>query len=357
MTMNIFLLPATNKNNKYIELTKQALGRESDIHVVGLPHDSLWRILPMLFRADVRATKNIIHIHWPTVLYGSRFAARSLFLLGLNIKIILLLKYVFGFKVVSTVHNFFAHDYPYPWIDAIGRSLVRRVSDHIILQQQETLNFYSKKYPHKKVSYIPHGNYIDVYGPVVPRDVSLRESFGFGVDDIVLLSFGAIAPYKMNEKIIDACIRARQKNSRLKVLVVGKGDPAYVQSLARHADGARDAVVIKNAFVADRDIPRFCSIADYSVFYYDASEMTSGGIVLSLSYGVPVITRNIPAAELVTKEDGFVFEAEAGLEAVLTGLDAGYSEERRRDIIDRIRPHNWHFVAEKLTFLYHGLFR
>lgn len=270
------------------------------------------RIFPSLSSVDMKGSTNIIHIHWPTVLYGSRFFLRSLFLLAKNLFLLCILKYIYKIKIVWTVHNFFAHDYPHPMIDKIGQRIVFLFADLIIVQQKNTLENYSKKYPKKNIKFVPHGNFIDVYGPRVERDVYLRKLFGFTDEDVVLLSLGVIAPYKINEKIIDSV----DPTSKTKLLICGKGKQEYIAQLKNHSTGNKN-VIIKDGFIPDEEIPRYLSIADYSVFYYDQSEMTSGGIINSLSYGVPVITRDIPASEIISSKNGFVFRDQDELKKIL----------------------------------------
>ena len=135
----------------------------------------------------------------------------------------------------------------------------------------------------------------------------------------------------------------------------GKED--YVATLTTRA-AQYSWIIVKNLFVPDADIPRLCSIADYAVFYYDHSEMTSGGMILALSYGVPVITRNIPAAEIVSEKNGWVFTTEEELEDIIARLNpvsADCGAVASRDSIESVRGHSWQFVGKKLVSLYRSL--
>ena len=347
--INIFLLPAVNKNNKYIDLFSSSLkNADQNVHIYSLEKDNLIRIFSHLSSSDLKGAKNIIHIHWPTILYGSRFFLKSLFLLIRNFLLFCAFKYFYKIKIVWTVHNFFAHDYPYPVIDKMGQCMIRSLADMITVQQKSTLEAYSQKYPKKNIQFVPHGNFIDAYGPLVGRDSNLRKSFGFADSDIVLLSLGAVSPYKLNEKIIDATDPA----SNIKLLICGKGKEKYIEQLKTHAARNKN-VVIKDGFILDEEIPRYLSIADYSVFYYDKSEMTSGGIIHSLSYGVPVITRDIPASEIISSNNGFVFKDLDGLKKLLeVGLEKKFDKNA---IIDSIREYDRFDAAKKLIGFYRKL--
>jgi glycosyltransferase involved in cell wall biosynthesis len=222
----------------------------------------------------------------------------------------------------------------------------------IVVQQKKTLDSYRQKYPNKKIKYIPHGNYIDVYGPILPRDYPLREFYGFETNDIVLLSFGAIKNYKFNEKIIDSVIEVRKINPKIKLLVIGKGDLDYVNSM-KESTKNDPGIVVVNSFVSNDDIPKYLSLANYSIFYYDQSEMTSGGIILSLSYGVPVIARDIPGAEMITNKSGLIFTDADQLKDILLNLEyLGTSCNFKDDIIGSVVKDSWDHVSLSLSEIY-----
>ena len=356
--ITVFIFPSKNKNNKYINLLTDSIRNSGlNIRVPNLKKDNIFRILYFICFNKIPAGKNIIHIQWSTVLYGSRFAVKSVSMLFFNIMIILMAKKILKIKIIWTVHNFFAHDYPHPILDRAGRKLLRYISDTIIVQQKSTLSNYNKKYPLKNVKYIPHGNYIDAYGPIKLRDQTFRRSFGFKDGDIVLLSFGVIAPYKLNESIIRFVTSFRKKFPRIKLLIVGKGKNEYIEYLQKIvADD--DGIFIRNLFVPDHEVSKYLSIADYSIFYYDDSEMTSGGIILSLSYGIPVISRDIPGAEMIDDHSGLVFHNEEGLKNAINDIVEGRFEKKNSDyIIDSVRDResDWKSIAIELSEIYRQL--
>jgi len=351
--IRVFLFPSSNKNNKYIELFVNSIKNYNDeVDVVSVRKDFLLNVLLKLPPFKFGRYKNIIHIHWPTVFYGSRFWLKSIFLLCVNTILLFILKNIFGFKIVMTTHNFFAHDYPNPKIDKVGTWLVQALADVFIVQQQVTLREYKEKFPDKSVFFIPHGNYIGAYGPKKEAANDLKRSLGFANGDRIILSFGAIAPYKVNEKIISAVANLKNEPNSYKLLIVGKGDVKYVKRLREFSKGLGVDSKIENKFINDADVPKYFSIADYSIFYYDQSEMTSGGIILSLSYGIPVITRNIPASEIVTGSNGFVFNNDEELLDILRKINQSSPVFNQRDIINSVTGNEWYFVANELISVY-----
>jgi glycosyltransferase involved in cell wall biosynthesis len=352
--VNLFLLPSANRNNKYMELLTTALRQYPHIHQIPLKSDTLWSVWCFLKENTGEGRKNVIHIQWSTVLYGSRFAVKSLAGLIINGCLLVVLKTAYHCKVVWTVHNTRAHDYPHPSVDTIGRWVVRLLADCIIVQQKITQEFYQQRYPKKTIYYIHHGNYIRAYGHQVSRDNELRRVFGFGAKDVVLLSLGAIAPYKRNADIIDAVVAAQQSRPDLKLLIAGKGPVTHVETLKSQVPPGA-GIVIANTFVEDAEIPRYLAMADYAVFYYDESEMTSGAMILALSYGLPVIARAIPATEVVHQGNGYVFHTKEELGELLRGLAASNSPEMRSAIIADIEGSDWTSAAARLVRIYEQL--
>ncbi len=291
--MNIKWIPSHNKNNKYIEILLKALDISGD--------DSF-----------KRGEKNILHIHW--------YAPKKIFYY-------IFLKFYYNAKIVWTLHNNFAHDYKYPRIDKIVRAILLFFTDAVIIQQK------SAAVRHKNVFYIPHVHYVGAYGP---RREKVATPF------INLLSLGAIAPYKRNEKLIEAV-----KDLPVRLLIIGKGKPEYVDSLGTHPN-----VEIKNTFVPDHEISKYLSQTDYSIFYYDDSELTSGGLVLSLSYNVPVIVRNLPCAEIVTEKVGFVYETDEELRHILEHLE----KPDERDTIHSVIENSPEYIATRLKHVYDSTF-
>jgi len=345
--INLFILPNKNKNNIYIKLFIDSISNEN-IKIVDTHNNSIWSIfIYVLF--DKTKNSNIIHIHWPSVIYGSKYLLKASILLSFNMFLLLILKYILKIKIVWTLHNFYSHDFPHRNIDRIGNKYLSYISDLIVVQQK-CINLSSNKYV-----YIPHGNYINEYGPMVPRDTYLRSKIGINEDDILLISLGSIAPYKLIEKIINSVIKARELNKSIKLLIIGKGEQEYVNRLKKMVNNSSD-IYISNTFVEDKDIPKYLSISDYSIFYYDKSEMTSGGIILSLSYGVPVITRKIPGSEMISDKSGYIFNTDDELDQILYRIDSRFDKLPTSDIIDTVRLNTWSLAGSMYVENYLKLF-
>lgn len=345
----IYVFPGKNTNNLFIELFKRSILAASPlVNIVDMPTDDLKWVIQHAWRTP--GAKHIVHIHWPTILYGSAFVLKSIYLLIRNGLMLVFIKTFLRVRMVWTVHNAFAHDYPHPWIDRIGAAMVRCSADVIQAQQRSTKESFERTFPRKRVEYVPHGSYEGVYGPVQTRSAEWRTRNGYRTDDIVLLSLGVIAPYKRNEEMIQAVLE--QRNPRVRLLIAGKGDARYIKSLKAIA-GSSDRIRFQEGFIPNEEIPLYLASTDYAIFFYDESEMTSGGMILALSYGVPVLTRRIPAAEVICGENGQVFQSRAELVRLLDQLERhSYTPDVVRMTV---RGTEWPSVGEQLIRLYQSL--
>lgn len=348
--MKAIILPSKNSNNLYIRLLKESLIKRS-VDVIEPKRDTIWSAFLIYISRYLSSQEKILHIQWPTIIYGSRFFLKSLFLLAFNVILIVILKVFFKVKVIWTIHNNYAHGDQDKFVDSLGSFFLFKFADNIIAQQKSTLENLKLKYPKSKIDYVPHGNYVGAYGEIKKKDNSIRHFLGFKDDDIVLLSLGAIKKYKLNEKLIEAVSLLRDDFPKLKLIIIGKSEKRYFEELKMMTDKNPNIVLI-NDFIPDESIPQFLANCDYSVFYYDDSELTSGGIILSLSYGIPVITRNIAGAEIVDHSCGIRFEKFDELVGILKNISTNKISWDPDRIVSKVSSQNWDVVSQKVVEIY-----
>ncbi|HVU80071.1 MAG TPA: glycosyltransferase family 4 protein [Candidatus Paceibacterota bacterium] len=351
--IDLFSMPRAKKDSAYYTLGPSMASAYPD-RVAGhnVPYNNL---LLLLLRRPWTSPRRVLCVHWSTVLYGSKYVLKSLAFLCMNTLALFLLKHLFGFKVVWVLHNNFGHDYPHPWIDRIGRAVITHFADALIAQQQATRREEAPNNPGKRVAYIPHSNYVGAFGPMAGDRAGLRTRFGFGPDDIVLLSLGAVKPYKRIERFIDALRELDPAlSARLRLWIVGKGDAQYIAFLQERAKGLEN-VRIEAQYIPDEEVPAYAACADYGVFYFDESELTSASVLLSLSYGLPVISRSIAGTEMIRDgENGFVFENDEDLAAIIKRLP----QLKRPDpeaVAATLDGSDWQNVERKYLELYESL--
>ena len=211
--MNIYPFPTHDNNNPFLwELYRR---------IDGVAPTPLWQI----------SKPGIIHIHWSSQLYGSRFLLKSIASLATNFFRLWYLKQ-HGCKIIWTMHNLSAHDFPHPWIDWMGRKFLFVLSDAIIIQQKSAQESLSRRFPRKRIVHIPLGNYIGLYGNWYSQEHR----------DIVLLSFGLVRPYKKIDEIIRV---VRQSGQNIQLRIVGKATETYAKILQKIYDPPRVSLFVK----------------------------------------------------------------------------------------------------------------
>jgi glycosyltransferase involved in cell wall biosynthesis len=325
--IELFTIPFVHGNIFYGLLPSMMESYRAQVETRGVVHNNL---LLFLFRRPWRSHRRILCLHWSTALYGSRYSLKSLAFLVGNFFALAVLKSFFKFKVVWVMHNNHAHDYEHQWIDTLGRFLLRLHADVLVAQQEKTLLRLRSAYPRKRIIHIPHCNYTALYASPKESKVAARKRFGFAPDDVILLSLGAMRPYKKIECFIDALRTLDSAHSRLRLWITGKSDPQYLSALAQRAEGLA-GVRFNDGFVPDNDLPAYAACADYAIFYFDESELTSGSVLLSLSLGLPVIARDIAGAEIIrSPENGYVFKDFPRLVEILKLLSGTTPPSRER---------------------------
>lgn len=343
----VFVLPGRIKDNPYLTLLYDAIRAHGDF----APQSFSWI---RLWAAIVKMERPIVHVHWETNIYGSKSAIVS-YVRGTYRFFGLGLAQMLGATIVWTMHNAASHDYPHPLIDKRGRELMWRLADAVIIQNRTAISHFQATHPDSRIQYIPHGNYVGVYGPRCERqNLSRRGVYGLGVSDIVLIALGAIRPYKKYESLIDVVVTANKKDPRLKLLIVGKGNPKYIEGLHRRAGGST-AVVISEGHIPETEMAAVLSVADFAVFAYGETSLTSGALILALSYGVPSIVASMPADELVINGiNGYRAGTEDELVEIIKRLPTikPLSSER---VVASIESANWENVAQQTEALYRSL--
>ena len=348
--IEMYSLPFDDRTNRYFALWRTALERTGRVQMKPIPHGGLLRLA---FSSSGKDKHRLLVIHWSTVLYGSRFASKSLLQLAMNTIALLLLK-MRGWTIFWVMHNAAAHDYPHPRIDRVGRALVRSCADAVIVHQESTRKAFANAYMRPQVVHIPHGHYKMIYGERSKDQNKARIRYGFNPQDRVFLALGMIRPYKRLEDIIDAFDRApHHPSGPAKLWIVGKGDSSYAESLRRRSSSTN--IRIENRFIPDEEIPAVLATASYSLFFYDNSELTSGGIILSLSYGVPIISRRIPAAEMALEgKSGFFFESTEELSELIGRLSETIPPTPEQ-VLEFVELPEWDSIAYSYIALYDSL--
>lgn len=349
---NIYPIPYEVRGLEYLNLLHEYIEKETSNEAIFHIRKFSWKEL--LFKTRSQNERRVVHVHWETNIYGSKYLLASLARMLYRFSGLWLLK-LRGVKIVWTMHNLRAHDYPYPSIDALGREIMWYLADAVVIQEKNFALEEAQYRPKARIIFIPQGNYIGAYGPLWQGDKqALRKRYGVGDGEIILLALGSIRPYKALPMLMKAVSEIHSQGIPVRLFIFGKASQEYAVMIKKEVD-ENPAVSLHLDFVPDNKISEILALADYSIFYYEDSSLNSAAMMLSLSYGVPVITRDIPASEIINKTNGLVFHNQEELKAILQNI-AFIQPFNQNAIIETIASQNWPTVASKLTRLYEELF-
>jgi len=268
------------KKNQYTHLMKNAL---TDIGIFPRP-------LSNACRAD------FVWLHWfEKKAEKKNFAAPVKFLEEVNQK---------NIKIIWNVHNKIPHGTKdLEQVLSFMRHLAQ-VSDKIVIHSTQTTEVVAKLCENdeavlKKIAYVPHPNYIGVYGPQKPdRDLDNNK--------LKLCFFGAVKKYKNVDLLISAVSELGFDDIELNIY--GRSRPhKYAKSL-RLLAGKNENIKMRFKFVRDSDVPEILASSHLLVLPYNLdSSLNSGATILSFSYGRTVLSSNTGTLEDI--EDKSLFFA------------------------------------------------
>jgi len=271
----IIFYPATDDTNQYVNLLVRGL-RSRGNHIYSLK-ESLSS--PRRFFQS-----RLVHLNWYEDIEEKSVFFKRVFLL--------LIFVLTNKRIVWTIHNKTPHEDQFPRLTQIMMKLLFRFSDRLVIHSRSSLEVvrkYAKEYIRKTV-YVPHPDYIGVYGPQTKPGNTLSP------DRLKLLFVGAVSPYKNIELLIDTV--KQLDNSKSELVIAGKPkDAAYAQQITKRV-GNHPSIRLDLRYIDDNDLVRLLGESDILVLPYDQrSTLNSGTVMLAFSYGKTVIC---PAIGTVT---------------------------------------------------------
>jgi glycosyltransferase involved in cell wall biosynthesis len=138
-----------------------------------------------------------------------------------------------------------------------------------------------------------------------------RASLGLAADDLVLLFFGRIAPYKGLEYLVRAFELVSQRNLRYRLIIAGtpQDGEAYWKNIRQYIDRSSfgHKVIQRIQWISDDAAETYFKAADALVLPYTYI-FQSGILFLGYSFGLPVISSDVGSLkdEILDGETGFV---------------------------------------------------
>lgn len=306
-------------------------------------------LLPML-RAGCQ---NVIHLHWThPYTRGScwRYWAK-LVVLAMHLGVARLR----GAAIVWTVHNLHNHEGHNLGRERCVAWLFSRLAQRVIVHCDGAAAEVASRFriPGRRIAVIPHGSYVDAYHDRLPRSEA-RRRLGLEANSVVVLLFGAVRGYKGADRLIEAL--AAVPDSNLRVVIAGRvHEPALAQELAQVAERDR-RLFLRLEFVPDDEVPVYMAAADVVALpYRDA--LTSGALLLAMSYGKAVLAPRVGCIPETVAPDGAIWLQSDNAQAVANGLRRILQARDSlpawgRSNLERARTLTWASIAEATLQVY-----
>lgn len=309
--MKVIFMPDYRNNNSYqANLSNSLLEQGVKVNFSDSGIFNIMKNIKMYWKPD------ILHIHWPNQSMKSKNKFYT-FLKSTSFICIIFLLRLSGIKIIWTVHNISEHDTKFKSTEMFFNTILAKLCNRLIVHCTSAKNEVLKNYKgieDNLIAIIPHGNYIRLYKNTLTMSDS-RRKLNISEDEIVFLYFGQIRPYKGIIELVNSFKRLNHDKSKL--LIVGK--PIDKQITMDILEDCKNTNNIKNIleFIPDNDIQIYMNAADVVVLPYK-DILTSGALLLAMSFGKPVIAPNIGCITdilddkggiLYKKDDDELFEA------------------------------------------------
>ena len=263
--------------NQYTQLMKNALA------AIGINPRPVW----------FGTQANFVWLHWFENKAGKNNARR--FLEKCKKK---------GSKIIWNVHNKIPHGTKNQDSAKAFMKHLAEVSDKIVIHSIPTTEIVAELCENnesvlKKIVYVPHPNYIDVYGEQ-KKDRDLDNN------KLKLCFFGAVKKYKNIELLIAAVTELGFEDIELNIY--GRCRPRKYAGSLRDLAEKNSNIKMHFKFIRDRDIPEILAACHLLVLPYNlASSLNSGATILAFSYSRTALSSNTGTLEDI--EDKSLFFA------------------------------------------------
>lgn len=193
-----------------------------------------------------------------------------------------------GYKLVWTAHNIYPHNRRHQAIDHECRLELCRLATAIIAHCDVAANGVRTIFKRtRNLFVIPHPHFIGIYPDTMTREQA-RAALGVPPDAFAYGFFGGLLPYKGLERLIESFRRLPGDDSWLLIAGGNARQPEFREALRRRA--AQHPRIVLRAYdrAPSTDIALIMRAADVITLPF-VDTMTSGSLILALSWGKPVI--------------------------------------------------------------------
>ena len=275
-----------------------------------------------------------------------------------------------GKKIVLTAHNtnIAKRDSSDSLINRLSLRVQYRLAHHIFVHtpamKSDLLTEFNVR--DEAVTVIPYG----MNNAVPDTRLSTSEAkrrFDICCDEKTILFFGAIAPYKGLDILVEALRILERKDAGYKLIIAGKpkgGCDGYLRQVQSSISELRPGTAIqKIEFVPDEEAEAYFKAADLLVLPYRAI-FQSGILFLGYNFGLPVVATDVGSLkdDIWEGHTGFLCQPESSedlaktIEAYFQSDLCKHLEHHRAEIREYARArHSWDIVGDQTLDVYSNL--
>jgi glycosyltransferase involved in cell wall biosynthesis len=292
---------------------------------------------------------DILHLHWPSFYYYDRKSAYRTLKGLVRFVAVLLYARAKGVRIFWTAHNLYPHDGGRSLlVHRLARRLVIASSERIFVHGPSAAATLEREFPGcaDKQVLIRHGHWIGYYPHNQEREQA-RAALGLQRATFVYGFVGSCKPYKGLEELIAAF--AQQSGDCTLVIAGHFQCVRYRQQIEQRLaalPGGRTQLIAR--FLADDEIQRHVAAIDVLVLPF-REVLTSGSLLLGLSFGTPVIAPRIGAViDVMNEATGVLYDSQrpAALSEAMQQVRSARFDAAQ--IIEHARTLTWSSAANAL---------
>ncbi len=231
-----------------------------------------------------------VHLHWVEFLFwpGGRsrlYRLASMWTQAMRLIRALALLRASKVQILWTVHHPIPRESPYPRVHRLVQRAIVRFADALVVHSEHATARARQMASDTPVYVVPHGGYRGVYPPAHESRAQTRRRLGLEPHAFVYLIFGTVRDYKRVPDAIRAFRSFQDPGAQLLVAGAAAGTPRRETEEAARGDGR---VRLELRSIPDGEVAALFCAADALILNY-AEVFSSGALLLSLAFGLPVI--------------------------------------------------------------------
>jgi glycosyltransferase involved in cell wall biosynthesis len=319
--LTVHFLPDYTPTNPYQDRLAEALrGRGVTVRILGGGGAGL----PILRAVWGREIPDVVHVHFLHQYVTSsvtRFPRLVAVLLSVRTLFEVAVLRVLGASVVWTAHDLLNHEQQAPFVETACKHLfLRFLVDNVIVHCESAADSVVEFYHlpdrlRERMTVVRHGTFAADYPNDITRETA-RLRLGVPEEAFVFTYFGSIRRYKNVTELIETFV-ALEENFATDTHLLIAGNPR-TDALEREVTAAaanHDRIHTALEFVPSDEVQVYMNAADAVVLPFradEASMLTSGSVLLAMSFGRPVVAPDIGCIDAyVTDIGGLVYDPTA----------------------------------------------